>query len=65
MLFYLNYFFAIVKCNFIIYLHLNLIFKSSVVEDEEQETFIINWINGFDAFIYGCTRLENAGPLLL
>lgn len=43
MLFYFSsfsYFPAIVKYNFIIYLNLNLIFKSSYVEDEEQETFI-------------------------
>lgn len=52
MLFYFNsfgYFPAVMKCSFIIYLSLNVIFKSSFVENEEQETFTHHkLINGFD-----------------
>lgn len=55
MLFYFNscsYFPAIVKCNFIIYLNLNLVFKSSFVEDEEQETFIHHKLDQWFWHIY-------------
>lgn len=55
MLFYFNsfnYFPAIMKCSFVIYLSLNLILKSSFVEDEEQKLSLsINSVNGFDTFI--------------